>query len=234
MKLSVITTIYNEEESLPGLIKRLESVCKNYSSYEIICVDDGSTDGSIEVLQKEKSHCPAIKIIKLVKNCGKSEGLAAGFKHAQGEIVVTIDADLQDPPEEIPKLIDALEGVDMVTGWRYPRQDSLATRWAGQFANGFRRFLLHDQTHDTGCSLKVFRREMLAKITIHRGMHRFLSALVLIAGGKIKEIKTKHCKRLYGQSKTNTFLRAIPAFFDLLAVIWMRKRKLRYNVEEIL
>lgn len=235
MKLSIVLPIYNEEESIPLLMEHLKVVCKNYAPFEIICVDDGSTDNTLDVLVKEKESFPEIKIIKFEKNCGQSDSLAAGFRQARGELVATMDADLQDPPEELSKMIEALdEEIDVVIGWRYLRADSSSKKFASTFANRFRNMFLRDYAHDTGCPLKVFRRKTLEHLPMFRGSHRFLPALIQQQGFTVKEIKVAHQSRAHGQTKYKTFGRAFPTFFDLWGVLWMKKRRLKFKIEKII
>lgn len=234
MKTSIVIPIYNERESIPSLIQRLKPACHTLAPFEIICIDDGSTDGSLEVLLHEKQSCPEMKIIKFEANSGKSAALTAGFKEAKGEIVVILDADLQNPPEFIPALVEKIAQADAVFGWRFDRKDSIAKKWASRFANRFRSFFLKDHSHDSACALNAFRREFLHDLPMFKGMHRFFPALMRMKNARVVEVKVPHEKRLYGISKYGTFYRGIPAFFDLLAVLWMYKRKITYRIEKIL
>ena len=233
MKLSVIVPIYNEEDIIDEMIERIVNVCKQYSPFEIICVDDGSKDSSFSKLKLLKEKYQQLKLLKFESNCGQSNAFAAGFKHAQGELVATLDADLQVPPEELPKLMECIEDCDVVIGWRHERQDSGAKIFAGGFANKFRNMFLHDGAHDTGCPLKLFRKEALESFYLFNGSHRFYPALAKMNGFKVSEVKVSHQKRTVGTSKYGTFSRAIPAFFDLLGVLWIRKRKLNFKIDQI-
>ncbi len=231
MKVSIVIPVYNEAESIPALFEELFAACHSLNPFEVICIDDGSTDNTFELLKEEQARHPEIQIIKFSTNFGKSDGLAAAFKVCRGDIVVTMDADLQNPPDEIPKLIAALDDCDAVIGWRSDREDTIFKRFASRFANGFRGWLLDDDAHDTACALKAFRREAIAEITMYKGMHRFLPALLKMQGSTVKEIKVKDRQRRYGETKYGTFKRGIPGFFDLLAVRWMKKRKLSHEIE---
>jgi len=233
MNLTVAVPIYNEAGNIPELLKRLRKVCSEYQPYEIICVNDGSIDDSLKILIEQKDNFQELKIIDFEKNRGKSDALDACFKEAKGDLIVTFDADLQELPEEIPLLIRMLNGVDAVFGWRYKRTDTFAKRFASKFANSFRRIFLRDGAHDTGCPIKVFKRSILQKITLFHGMHRFFPVLILINGGTFREVKISHARRITGQSKYSTFDRAFPAFIDLLAVMWMKKRALKYKIKRI-
>ena len=237
MKYTIVVPLYNEEESIPPLLSRLSQVFRNIDDFEIICVDDGSSDGSFDVLQSEKEKLSEngikLKIIKFESNGGQSAAFDAGFKNASGDIVITIDGDLQNPPEEIPLLIEALKNHDVAIGWRHRRHDLFSKKIAGRMANSIRRTFLKDNAHDTGCSLKAFKRETLSSMKLYNGMHRFFPALAKIEGFSVAEVKVSHERRKWGSSKYGTFIRAIPTFFDLLAVFWMRKRKLDYKIEKI-
>ena len=234
MKLSVVLAIYNEAQSIPELMHRLKPVCRRYEPFEIICVDDASKDQTVEALLGQKQKCPQIKIIKFATNCGKSDCLAAGIREAKGEIIATLDADLQDPPEEIPKLMEALDGVDAVIGWRHKRADNPGKQLASRFANWFRNLFIKDGIHDTGCPLQVYRREAIAKVDFFRGGHRFIPALLKMNGFNYREIKVANEYRRYGKSKSKTFLRAFPALYDLIGVVWIRRRALKYKIDKII
>lgn len=234
MNLSVIIPIYNEAESIAPLMERLIPVVEQYGPFEVLCIDDGSDDGTFEELLKAKQQYPQVRIIKLKVNSGKSDALDAGFHQAQGDIVVTLDADLQDPPEDIRLLMENLNGTDAVIGWRHDRKDTVVKNFASKFANGFRNFFLHDDAHDTCCSLKALRKKTIGTLIMYKGMHRFVPALLKMHGFSIKEVKVSHHKRERGKSKYGTFARTFPAFFDLVGVIWMKKRKLTYEVEKVI
>jgi len=237
MKYSVVIPLYNEQESAGPLLERVSAVFASPQDFEIICIDDGSTDGTFDVLEHHKhelsSRGTRLSIIKFEKNCGQSAAFDAGFKHARADVIITMDGDLQNPPEEIPRLLEALKSHDVAIGWRHRRNDSFAKKIAGRTANYIRNAFLKDDAHDTGCSLKAFKREVITKIHLYNGMHRFFPALVKMEGFSVAEVKVSHERRKWGSSKYGTFRRAIPAFFDLLAVIWMRKRHLNYKIEKI-
>lgn len=234
MKYSIIVPLYNEEETVPSLFERLVPVCEKLGDYEILCIDDGSKDKTFELLKSAKEKNPNIKIIKFKENSGQSDAFAAGFEVSEGDFVITIDGDLQNPPEEIPKLLEAMDNHDAVMGWRYKRHDSFLKKYVSRLANGFRRKALEDAAHDTGCSLKVFKKEVAKKIKMFKGMHRFLPALSQIEGYKITEVKVDHESRKWGSTKYGTLKRGVPAFLDLLAVYWMKKRRLTYKIDKIL
>lgn len=232
MYISVVIPVYNEADSIPELCQRLVRVCQQYPSFEIIAVDDGSTDSSLLLLKEQQQQFPQIRIIKFTENAGASDVLAAGFRAATGQIIATLDADLQNPPEEIPALVNALESNAMAIGLRVTRKDSILKRIASYTANTIRRQVLQDDTYDSACGLKVVRNETVKMITMYKGMHRFFPALVQMHGGSVVAVPVAHCKREHGKSKYGTFTRAIPAFIDMLVVLWMQKRQLTYVIEE--
>ena len=232
MKISIVIPVYNEQESIAPLFQRLKPACQACRPFEIICIDDGSTDGSLEALKREQASCPELKIIHFPSNGGKSAALAAGFKKAQGDIVVTLDADLQNPPEFIPTLIEKIADADAVIGWRVDRQDSPARKLASRFANAVRNFFLRDGAHDSACALNAFRRSFLQNFFVFKGMHRFFPALMRMQNARVVEVKVPHESRRFGRSKYRTFYRGISTFGDLLALIWFKKTKLFDSQEE--
>jgi glycosyltransferase involved in cell wall biosynthesis len=185
-------------------------------------------------LEEAATRIPELKIIKFATNAGKSDALDAGFRAARGDIIVTLDSDLQNPPEEIPRFVQALEGVDAVYGWRRNRQDTGLKRLVSRFANRFRRFFLDDDAHDSGCAFKAFRREVIDTITMYKGMHRFFPALIRMRGFSAREIRIPDDPRRHGKSKYGTLFRGFSTSFDLIAVIWMRRRRLTYKIEKVL
>jgi len=234
-KISVVIPIYNEAASLPELLFRVCQTCQPYEPYEVVCVDDGSTDQSFETLQHLKSRYPQIVIIKFLKNAGQSAALAAGLKFAQGDIMVTLDADLQNPPEAIPLLLNNMDGVDAVIGWRAGRRDSFVTRWGSWVANAVRRIILRDSFHDNGCTLKAFRRECVSDLMMFEKMVVFLPNLIAMAGYQVREIVVPHEPRKHGKSKYKKFsLSGIQAFFDVLFVRGYKKRMLVYEIEKVI
>ena len=168
MKFTIVIPFYNEETSVSPMFKRLVPVCKSLKDFEILCIDDGSTDKTLINLKEEQKNCPQLKIIKFHKNAGQSAAFAAGFKEAAGDIIITLDGDLQNPPEEIPLIVSALNNADMAVGWRHERQDTFSKKIASKLANGLRRYVLDDKVHDTGCSLKGFKKEVAKNIPLER------------------------------------------------------------------
>lgn len=222
---SIIIPIYNEEGNLFPLQAELVTVIESLkSSYEVIYIDDGSTDNSFEVLEKLHAANPSVKVIKFRTNYGKSAALAAGFQRAMGNVIITLDGDLQDDPNEIPKLIEKLhEGYDMVCGWKYKRRDPLVKRLSSKAFNKAIRTLTGIKLHDINCGLKAFKKEVAKAIHVYGELHRLIPVLASWNGFKITEVKVHHRQRKYGRSKFG--IERFPgAFFDLLTA----KFKTRY------
>jgi len=232
MKLSVVITLFNEAETLPLLQERLHKVCEDIScKYEIIYIDDGSTDSSLDILKELKKIYPAIRVISLKKNQGQSVGLFAGFKAARGEWIVTLDADLQNPPEEILKLLAFKNDFDFITGVRERRKDRLLKKISSKIARFFRWMILKDITKDTGCSLRMFKRGMTDYLPYFKNFHRFFTFLAREGGLKVKEVPVEHNLRQFGKSKYGVLKRAKEGIFDLIGVFWLKKRLINYEIK---
>ena len=197
--------------------------------YEIIFVDDGSTDGGGEALKNLISAFPSMRIVKRGKNSGLTRAFFAGFEASRGEIIATLDSDLQNPPEEIPRLVNLLKtsGADVVTGVRTRRQDGWLKRLSSRIANGIRRAVTGDHMQDVGCSLRVFKREVLRAFLPNRGMHRFFLTLAEAEGFKIEQVPVAHEPRRHGQSKYRLSNRLLGPLSDLFMVKWRLLRKPR-------
>jgi dolichol-phosphate mannosyltransferase len=231
--LTVVIPAYNEEANVESCHEELVSVLEAHGQvFEIVFVDDGSTDGTADALRRLARVDPRVRILRLRRNAGQSAALDAGFRAARGAVVVTMDADLQNDPHDIPKLLAALPGHDAVCGWRVDRRDPWTKRIASRVANVVRNRVTRDGVHDTGCSLKVFRREALQRLHLYRGMHRFLPALLQIEGLNVAEVPVSHRPRRAGVSKYGNWQRLWTGLADLWAVRWMARRRLRYEVEE--
>ena len=233
IEISVVVPVYNEEGSLPLLVPKLVEVLKNLErSYEMIFVDDGSSDGSRRILREMVSQYPSLRILRLKENCGLSTALLAGMREAQGEKIVTLDSDLQIDPNDIPRLLEYLNRYDMATGWRQKREDSWLKKISSKIANVVRNWVSSENIQDSACTLRVFKRECIKEIPIFNGMHRFLSTLVKMAGYRIIEVPVSHHPRRFGKSKYNIRNRMVRSFIDLLAVRWMKRRTIHYDIEE--
>ena len=224
VSLSVVIPIYNEVETLPLLIERVEQGLADYTdSYEIICVDDGSIDGSTEMLKSMALEYDQLRAIVLRRNYGQTAAMAAGFENARGEIIVTLDGDLQNDPKDIAAILLKLsEGYDLVSGWRKKRQDAALTRLLpSKIANLIIGKVTGVKLRDYGCSLKAYRAELVADMKLYGELHRFLPALAFIEGARVAEIPVRHHARQYGQSKYGLG-RTFRVVMDLLTVYFMK------------
>lgn len=231
--VSLVIPVFNEAECLPQLLAEIRAALDGGPhDYEVVLVDDGSSDGSSELLDRAAAGDPRIVPLHFVRNAGQTAAFAAGFRHARGAVVVTLDADGQNPPGEIPKLLAALApGVDVVAGYRAQRRDTPWRRLQSRIANGIRNRLSGETIRYTGCSLKAFRARYLRDIPLFTGMHRFLPTLCRMAGATtIVEVPVAHRERQGGTSKYGMWNRALRAFTDLLAVRWMQRRWLSYEI----
>ena len=233
IEISVVVPVYNEEGNLPRLIPKLIGVLKSLGrSWEMIFVDDGSTDGSTKILRDMASEHPSLRVVRFRENRGLSTALVAGMREARGEIIVTLDSDLQNDPGDIPKLLAYLDRYDMATGWRQKREDSWLKKIASGVGNAVRNWLTGEKIRDSACTLRAFKKECVKEIAVFNGMHRFLSTLVKMEGYRIIEVPVSHHPRRFGKSKYNIRNRMVRSFVDLLAVGWMKRRAIRYEIEE--
>ena len=226
LDISVVVPLYNEAESLPELVKWIDAVAKKNSlSYEIIMVDDGSDDGSWAVVEGLKSEYPAIRGISFMRNYGKSAALYCGFEMARGEVVFTMDADLQDSPDEIPEMRRMIleDGYDLVSGWKRKRYDPIGKRWPSKFFNFTARLMSGIKLHDFNCGLKAYRRKVVKSIEVYGEMHRYIPILAKHAGFKrIGEKVVEHHERKYGKSKFG-LERMVKGYLDLISVSFMSR-----------
>jgi glycosyltransferase involved in cell wall biosynthesis len=223
--LSVVVPIYNEAESLTTLVQAIADAVQETSlSYEIICVDDGSRDGSTEILKELAEQRNDLKAVILRRNYGQTPAMAAGFECAEGQVIVTLDGDLQNDPADIPVLLAKLnEGYDLVSGWREKRQDAALTRLLpSKIANWLIGEVTGVKIHDYGCSLKAYRAELVADMNLYGELHRFLPALAFIEGARITEIPVRHHPRRFGKSKYGLG-RTIRVIMDLFTIFFMKK-----------
>lgn len=229
---SVVIPLKNEADNIINLINELEPVMNNFTQpWELICIDDGSTDDTQQILSdlfKQKSY---FRFIVFKQNYGQSSAFDAGFKAAKGKFIITLDGDGQNDPKDIPKLIELIQNCDLVCGIRLKRKDSFIKRITSKMANFVRSRLCDDGVQDTGCSLKIYRKDSLDQIKMYQGMHRFLPALFKIEGLQIQQIAVNHRERLRGKSNYNFFNRSLNTIADLWAVRWMKKRHLHYQID---
>jgi glycosyltransferase involved in cell wall biosynthesis len=222
--ISVVIPLYNEEKSLAELHNRIILSLQSLSSnYELIFVDDGSTDNSFSVIRDLHKRDDRVKAIRFRKNFGKASALSAGFKEAEGITIITIDADLQDLPEEIPILIKKMdEGYDLVSGWKFKRKDPLLRRIASRLFNLVTSFYTGVKIHDFNCGLKCYRREVIEELDLYGELHRYIPAIANWKGFKVGEAKVNHQPRIHGKSKfgSERYLRGL---FDLLTIIMLTK-----------
>lgn len=225
LDLSIVVPIYNEAESVAALVQEIaNAVVETQLNYEIICVDDGSNDGSTEVLTQLATRRIDLKAVILRRNYGQTAAMAAGFESAVGKVIVTLDGDLQNDPADIPMLLAKLnEGYDLVSGWRKNRQDAALTRLLpSKIANIIIARVTGVRLHDYGCSLKAYRAELIADMNLYGELHRFLPALAYIEGARITEVPVRHHARRFGQSKYGLG-RTIRVVMDLMTVFFMKK-----------
>jgi dolichol-phosphate mannosyltransferase len=237
LDLSVVIPVYNEEESLPPLWQELSGVLDGLGlTFEVVFVDDGSRDRSAEIIRAFRDADPRVRLVRLKTNAGETAATDAGFKATRGRWVVVMDADLQNDPRDIPTLLAQLDAWDAVTGWRVERGagDDWLRRISSRVANQVRNRLSGETIQDSGCTFRAFRRECLRELVLYRGFHRFIPTLLRTQGYRVIEIPVRHRPRRFGASKYGVMNRAFVAFVDLLAVRWMKSRRLRYEVTESL
>lgn len=233
--LSVVIPVYNEEDNLPVLWPELRGVLEARAvAFEVVFVDDGSRDRSAEVIRSFRDADPRVRLVRLKANAGETAATDAGLRAARGRWVVTMDADLQNDPADIPALLSHLDGWDCVTGWRVDRAagDNWLRRASSRIANRVRNRLSDESIQDSGCTFRAFRRDCLRGLVLYRGFHRFIPTLLRLRGYRVIEVPVSNRPRRFGQSKYGVMNRAFVAFVDLLVVRWMKERMLRYEVAE--
>lgn len=230
MKYSVVIPAHNEEENIRPLYEavkkvmdRVKSPSDHAANWELIIVDDGSTDATGRIIEELAQVDSRVKLIQFRKKFGQTAGWSAGFDHAAGEIVIVLDADLQNDPEDIPKLLNKLkEGYDVVSGWRVRRNDDQLLMLGSRIGNWLRRAVTGEKIHDHGCSLKVYRREVLQDLELYGEMHRYITALLAWKGFKVGEERVQHHPRQHGQTKYS-IKKKLKGFLDLLVVkFWIQ------------
>ena len=236
--VSLVAAVYNEKECIEEFVAEADrELAKLNKPYEIVCADDGSKDGTRDILLKLKTKYPNLRVIGLVGNHGQSAAFEAGVAAARGEFVVLIDSDMQNDPADIGKLLAALEKPEQpacAAGRRAKRKDNFIRRWSSKMANRVRIWLTKDPIQDTGCSLKAFRARYIKRVKWYKGMHRFLTTLIRLEGGNVVEVDVNHRPRNAGTPKYGLgFGRTFVALRDAFAIRWMKSRYLLYRVEEL-
>jgi len=233
LRLSLVAPVYDEEENLRALYEGVVQVFGEEDDWELVLVDDGSRDSSPEIIRQLHDEDPRVIGVLFERNCGQTAAMGSGIQLARGELIATLDADLQNDPADIPRLIEALGDNDAVVGFRQKRNDNFVRRISSRIANGIRNRLSHDSIIDTGCSLKVFRAEAIQTVPLFEGLHRFFPTLLRYHGFQVLEVPVSHRPRVAGQSKYGVMNRAWRAFKDLLAVRWMHGRMIRVPIKEV-
>jgi len=230
--LSIVIPVYNEEDNIVPLVKRITEAMSGWQgTVEILFVDDGSSDRTLELLKKAQASDARIRIAHFRKNLGQTAAMAAGFRLARGEAVATLDADLQNDPMEVPRLARMLKDWDVVCGVRTRRKDTRWKRISSRIGNGFRNWMTGDNIVDTGCTLKAYRRECLDGLELYKGMHRFLPTLIKMRGYRVTQVPVSHHPRLAGETKYGTWGRLVKGLEDVWAVRWMKKNHIDYESE---
>lgn len=231
--LSLVVPVHNEEENLRPLWAEIHALLATLPvAAEVLFVNDGSTDGSSAVLDALRTADPRIRVLDHDRNHGLTAALDCGFRHARGAVVGMLDADGQNPPGEIATLLAALPGADMVIGWRRERNDPWIKRISSKIANAYRNRRTREQVHDTGCGLKVFRREILDRVKLYNGLHRFLPTLARMEGFRVAEVVVQHRPRQGGRSHYGVWNRLGKGLEDVKAVRWMWRNRLVWKATE--
>jgi len=234
LDLSVVIPAYNELDNLEPLLAELRAALAGVpGEHEIVLVDDGSQDGTAERIAAEARRDPRVRAVLLEQNAGQSAALAAGLARARGRVIVTLDADLQNDPADLPRLLAALDQADVVSGVRTGRQDSRVRLISSRIANATRRAVLGDPVTDIGCSFKAYRREALEGLPMFVGVHRFLPALCVFRGARFVEVPLSHRARLHGTSKYGVSNRLWRGLRDLVGVAWLKSRLVKYRIRDL-
>lgn len=233
-EISVVLPVFDEEDNLRALSDELLPVVRGLGRpFEVLFVDDGSRDGSPAVLREIAARHPEVSVWRLDRNRGLSSALDAGFRSARGEVIVTLDADLQSDPRDIPRLLEHLGAHDMVCGWRRDRRDPWVKRASSRIANWWRNRRTGDSIHDVTCPMKVFRASIVPHLPPFDGMHRFYPTLARLAGFRVVEVPVSHRPRGAGRSKYGVWNRLAKGLSDLRAIRWMQRNRLDYRKERV-
>jgi glycosyltransferase involved in cell wall biosynthesis len=233
-RLSVVVPIFDEEDSLEPLHRELDAALSGLpGGVEIVLVDDGSRDRSLEIMRALAAKDPRVRVIALEANHGQSAAFEAGFAAARGELIATLDADLQNDPADIPRMMEHLDRADVVNGVRAERQDDWVRKLSSKIANGFRNWMTEETVTDVGCSLRVMRASHARRVKMFRGMHRFLPTLLRLEGARVTEVPVAHRPRRYGDSKYGIGNRLFVGLVDVFAVRWMQRRHEAWESREL-
>lgn len=231
--LSVVVPAFDESDNIEPLHREVDAVLRRIDSpAEIVLVDDGSRDGTLEVMRKLAAADPRVRVVALEANSGQSAALEAGFRAARGEVIATLDADLQNDPGDLPQLLAKLDEFDVVNGVRQNRQDTWVRKLSSRIGNGFRNWVTSENVTDVGCSLRVMRSVYVKRVKMFRGMHRFLPTLLRMEGARVTELPVSHRPRTRGVSKYGIGNRLFTGLHDVFAVHWMQRRVVRYTARE--
>jgi len=232
MDLTVVLPVYNEKQNIQPLTKEIRTSLEGECDFTVLYVNDGSTDGSTDVLNELAGEYSGVDVIHFSGNAGQSAAFAAGFREAETPLVATMDADRQNDPADLPKLLEALDDYDVVAGYRENREDNWLRKVGSRLANNVRNAVTGDDIVDTGCSLKLFRRQVLEDIPYFEGMHRFFPTLARREGYTVTQVPTNHRPRMEGETKYTLTGRLMTTVSDLLAVRWLLDRSLDYEIED--
>ena len=230
MQLSIVIPMHNEAENVAPLVREIDAACAELPDKELILVDDGSSDGTAELIREMQGAYPWLRLLQHQRAGGQSAAVHSGVRAARGRIICTLDGDMQNPPSEIPRLVAPLldpgapERLGLVAGQRLERQDSWSKKIASRLANRLRAWMLSDNTRDTGCGLKAFRRDAFLELPYFNHMHRYLPALFARDGWQVAHVDVAHRERGGGRSKYNNLQRALVGIHDLIGVAWLIRR----------
>jgi glycosyltransferase involved in cell wall biosynthesis len=233
--LSIVVPAHNEESNVRPLTQEVSAALADMGGpWELIVVNDGSVDNTRAVLREEAGRCTQLRVISLKKRSGQTAALDCGLRNARGKYIAMLDADLQNDPRDIPKMLDMITAgqCDMVSGWRRQRHDPWIRLVSTRIANKVRNLLTRERIHDSASGIKVFRRECISRVKLYNGLHRFLPTLVKLEGYRVSELPVNHRSRRAGVAKYGVWNRVFKALRDTFAVRWMQSRQLKYEIEK--
>lgn len=233
VELSVVVPVKNEEDNVIPMLEEVQAASRDWPwSWELVYVDDGSTDATWEKIREARSREPRVRAVRFRENCGQTSAVTGGIRHARGRICVTLDGDCQNDPADIRKLVVAMKDADMVTGWRRNRRDTGWRRLQSRIANTVRNAMTGESVHDIGCGIRAFDREKMLQVPLFEGMHRFMPTLFRYRNWKVIEVEVNHRARERGSTKYGMWNRVFRALRDMFAVRWMRWRMIRYQLRD--